>query len=61
MDVLTVPVERSTTDTVPAGNGSYTETFKATIDPLLGDGSLAGVPFIGTAKMSVSGSGIITP
>lgn len=58
---LTGFASSSTTDTVPAGNGSYTETFQATIDPLLGDGSLAGIPFIATAKMSASGSGKITP
>ena len=51
----------STTDTAPAGNGSYTETFKATANDLVGDGSVAGRPFVGTAKVTVSGSGTITP
>lgn len=58
---LTGFASSSTTDTAPAGNGSYTETFKATIDPLLGNGSLAGTPFIMTGDMSVSGKGTITP
>lgn len=51
----------STTDTAPAGNGSYTETFKATANDLVGDGTVAGRPFVGTAKVTVSGKGTITP